>query len=125
MHHMQIELGNILELVASFCSTRDPKAWNGLIKIYLKNPEKDAKSLLIGTRVFALTLDDKLTVAKVAKGYDNPALQEELSIKLKGKTLMDKDANTVLMQRVKESFRRVHEFEITQVNKATGRITLT
>jgi hypothetical protein len=57
-------------------------------------------------------------VAKVAKGYDSPALQEELSIKLKSETLMDKDANTVLMQIVKESFRRGHEFEITQVNKA-------
>jgi hypothetical protein len=32
---------------------------------------------------------------------------------------MDKDANTVLMQIVKESFRCGHEFEITQVNKAT------
>jgi hypothetical protein len=120
MHYMQIELGNILEPVAPFCSTRDPKAWNGLIKIHLKYPEKDAKSLLTGTIIFALTLDDKLTMAKVAKGYDSPALQEELSIKLKGETLMDKDANTVLIQIVKESFRRGHEFEITQVNKAIG-----
>jgi hypothetical protein len=119
LHHMQIELGSILEPVAPFCSTKDPKAWNGLIKIHLKNPEKYAKSLLTRTRVFAFTLDDKLTVVKVAKGYDSPALQEELSIKLKGETLMDKDANNVLMQIVKESFRSGHEFEIMQVNKAT------
>jgi hypothetical protein len=70
LQHMQMELGNILEPVAPFCSIRNPKAWNGFIKIHLKNPDKDAKSLLTGTRVFALTLDDKLTVAKVAKGYD-------------------------------------------------------
>ena len=69
---MQIELGNILKPMAPFCSIRDPKAWNGLIKIHLKNPDKDAKSL--GTRVFALMLDGKITMAKVAKGYDNPAL---------------------------------------------------
>jgi hypothetical protein len=117
---MQIELGNILEPVAPFCSTRDSKAWNGLIKIHLKNPNKDAKSLLTGARVFALMLDVKLTVAKVAKGYDSPALQEELSIKLKGETLMDKEANMVFVQTVKESFKRGHEFEITQVNKTIG-----
>jgi hypothetical protein len=96
VQHMKIEIDNILEPVALFCSTRDSKAWNGLIKIHLKNPNKDAKSLLTGARVFALTLDDKLTVAKVAKGYDSPVLQDELSIKLKGETLMDKEANMVL-----------------------------
>ena len=66
---MQIELGNILKHVAPFCSIKDPKAWNGLIKIHLKNLDRDAKSLLKGTRIFALTLDHRLTVAKVAKGY--------------------------------------------------------
>ena len=93
---------------------------NSLIKIYLKNPDRDAKSLLIRTRVFALTLDDKLIVAKVVKGYNSPALQEELSIKFKSETLMDKDTNTVFMQIVKESFRHSHKFEIIQVNKTTG-----
>ena len=109
---MQIELGNIFDSVAPFCSTRDPKAWNGLIKIHLKNPDKDAKSLLTRARVFVLMLDDKLIVAKVAKGYDSPAFQEELSIKLKGEILIDKETNMVLVQIVKESFKRSHEFEI-------------
>ena len=118
---MQIELGNILKPMAPFCSTRDSKAWNSIIKIHLKNPNKDVKSLLTGARVFALTLDDKLTVGKVAKGYDSPVLQEELSIKLKGETLMDKEANMVLVQIVKGSFRHGHEFEITQVNKTIGK----
>ena len=59
-------------------------------------------------------------MAKVAKGYNSPALQEELSIKIKSETLMDKDANMILMEGVKGSFKRGHEFEITQVNKARG-----
>ena len=33
---------------------------------------------------------------------------------------MDKDATMVLMKIVKESFKRGHKFEITQVDKATG-----
>jgi hypothetical protein len=33
---MKIELGNILEPIAPFCSSRDDKAWNGMLKIHLK-----------------------------------------------------------------------------------------
>jgi hypothetical protein len=36
-------------------------------------------------------------VAKVVKGYINPMLQEELSIKLKRETLIDKEANNIIV----------------------------
>jgi hypothetical protein len=64
LQHIQIELGNILKPVAPFCNTRDSKTWNSLVKIHLKNPDKDAKNLFTVARVFSLMLDDKLIVAK-------------------------------------------------------------
>jgi hypothetical protein len=46
---------------------KNDKAWNGMLKIHLKNPTIDRKQLLCGLRVFALELDGCLTIAKVAK----------------------------------------------------------
>jgi hypothetical protein len=51
------------------------------------------------------------------KGYDSPALQGELSIKIKSETLANKDVGELLIQIIKDSFRRGHEFEVTQLNK--------
>lgn len=49
----------------------NPVAWSGMVKIQLKKPEEDGITLLKGTRIFALQLDDDvLTIAKVANGYD-------------------------------------------------------
>jgi hypothetical protein len=105
---MQIDL----EPIAPFCSSRDHKAWNGMLKIHLKN--------LARLRVFALELEGKTTIAKVAKGYNSSVLQRELSIKIKGETLANKTASTLLIKIVKESFSRGFEFEITQLNKSTS-----
>jgi hypothetical protein len=77
----------------------------------------DGKQLFCGLRVFALELDGCLTIAKAAKGYDSPALQGELSIKIKGETLANKDVGEILIKIIKDSFRREHEFEVTQLNK--------
>ena len=71
---MKIELGNILEPIALFCSSRDEKAWNGMLKIHLKNPTVDGKQLFCGLQVIALELDGCLTITKAAKGYDSVAL---------------------------------------------------
>jgi hypothetical protein len=87
------------------------------MNIELGNPAMDGKQMLCRLRVFALELDGCPTVAKVAKGHDNPALQGELSVKIKGETLASKDACELLIKIIKDSFRRGHEFEITQLNK--------
>jgi hypothetical protein len=62
-----------------------------MLKIHLKNPAIDGKHLFCGLRVFTLELDGCLTIAKAANGYDSPALQGELSIKIKGETLANKE----------------------------------
>jgi hypothetical protein len=116
---MQIELGNILEPIASLCSSKDDRAWSGLLKVHLKHPNIDEKQLLCGLRMFALELEGQLTIAKAAKGYDSPALQGELSVKIKGETLIDHEAGAMLVQIVKDSFRKGFEYEIMQVNKNT------
>jgi hypothetical protein len=59
---MQIELGNILEPIAPLCSSRDERAWSGLLKVHLKHPNIDGKQLLCGLRVFALELEGQLIV---------------------------------------------------------------
>jgi hypothetical protein len=45
---MDILLGDILEPTAPLCSTRDPKAWNGMTKIHLKDSVADGSMLLTG-----------------------------------------------------------------------------
>jgi hypothetical protein len=117
---MQIGLGNILEPIAPFCSSRDDKVWNGMLKVHLKNPAIDGKQLLCGLRVFALELEGEIKIAKVAKGYDSSVLQGELSVKIKGEILANKDAGTLLVKIVKDNFSRGSEFEITQLNKNTS-----
>jgi hypothetical protein len=117
---MKIDLGNILEPIAPFCSSKDDKAWNGMLKVYLKNPAIDDKQLLCGLRVFALELEGETKIAKVAKGYDSSALHGEFSVKIKGETLANKDANMLLVNIVKDSFSRGFKFEIILLNKNTS-----
>jgi hypothetical protein len=45
-----------------------------MICIHFKNPNKDGIELLEGKLIFALIIDETLTIAKVCKGYDNLAL---------------------------------------------------
>ena len=39
---MDITLGDILEPVAPLCLSKDSRPWNGMVKIHLKDPNKDA-----------------------------------------------------------------------------------
>ena len=106
-----------MEPTSPFYSSRVDKAWNGMLKIYLKNPTIDGKQFLCGLQVFALELDGCLTIDKAAKIYDSPSLQGELSIKIKGETLVNKEADELLIKIIKDNFKRGHEFEVTQPNK--------
>lgn len=69
-------MGEIVEPIAPLCRARGNKTWNGIIHIHLKNPSKDGIELLEGKCIFAIVIDEILTIAKVCKGYDNLALQE-------------------------------------------------
>jgi hypothetical protein len=73
---MEIELGDIVEPIGPLCGARGNKTWNDMIRIHLKNPNKDGIELLEGKCIFVLIIDETLTIAKVCKGYDNFALQE-------------------------------------------------
>jgi hypothetical protein len=115
---MNIDLGDIVEPIAPLCGARGNKAWNGMIRIHLKNPSQDGIALLEGRRIFAITTDEVLTIAKVCKGYDNLALQEKLTTKITSENLISVPAHTIMQQLVTDSYKRRHKFEITQVLKA-------
>jgi hypothetical protein len=73
---MGIMLGDILEPIVPLYSAKDPKAWNGMTKIHLKNPTTDGNMLLTGVRVFTLTLDGEQRAAKICKSYANTTYNE-------------------------------------------------
>jgi hypothetical protein len=114
---MNIELGDIVEPIAPLCGARGNKAWNGMIRIHFKKPSQDGIALLEGRRIFAITIDETLTIAKVCKGYDNLALQEKLTTKITNENLIGVSAHIIMQQLVTDSYKRRREFEITQVLK--------
>ena len=62
--------------------------WAGELKLHLENPKKDAIGLLRGIKPFIPKLeDDKPYLGKVAKGYDNLARNNLVSIKINNKRL--------------------------------------
>jgi hypothetical protein len=107
---MNIDLGDIVEPIAPLCGARGNKAWNGMIRIHLKNPSQDGIALLEGRRIFAITTDEVLTIAKVCKGYDNLALQEKLTTKITSENLISVPAHTIMQQLVTDSYKRRHKF---------------
>jgi hypothetical protein len=88
-----------------------------MICIHLKNPSQDGIALLEGRRIFAITIDETLTIAKVCKGYDNLALLEQLTTKITSENLIGVLAHTIMQQMVPDSYKRRYKFEITQVLK--------
>jgi hypothetical protein len=114
---MDVQLGDILEPIAAFYSAKEPKAWNGLLKVHLKTLTIDGHNLLSGTRVFALTLDGELQIAKISKGYINTAFNEQFTVTITSETLRNVSAHEVHTDIVGTNFRRGQEFEITQVRK--------
>ena len=79
---MKMELGNIVQPIVPLCSTKGDKAWNGMIKVHLKKPDIHGVALLEGCRVFALALDNTLTIAKIMKGFSFTAPVDQLSTKI-------------------------------------------
>lgn len=88
---MSIELGELIgETIAIMCFHKST-IWSGTIKFHLKNPDLDVKSLLQGTNVFIITLDDgKSWRGKICKSYDVLALNNLLSVKITSDTLIGK-----------------------------------
>ena len=114
---MDIALGNILEPIAPLCSPKDSRPWNGMVKVHLKDPSKDAKALLTGKRVFAMEFDDCLRVPKISKSFDNIAPKELFAVQIQGHNLKMIAAHQIMVEVVFTSFHRGQEFEIIQVNK--------
>ena len=56
---MNIELGELIrEPIAVLCFHKSTM-WSGSIKLHLKNPLFNAKSLLQGTKAFIITLEEE------------------------------------------------------------------
>jgi hypothetical protein len=110
---MGIILRDILEPIAPLCSAIDPKAWNGMTKIHLKDPATDGNMFLAGARVFTLTLDGELRAAKVCKSYANTAFNEQMTVTITADTFKDMGAHEIHTDLVKTSLRRGQDFEIT------------
>jgi hypothetical protein len=113
---MEIELGELCESIAPLCNSKSD-AWNGITRVHLKNPETDGNALLEGTRIFALELDEETTIAKIARGFDRVAANDELTLKITSKSMSSLPAHKLFESIIRESFKRNKEFEITQVLK--------
>ena len=114
---MGIELGELCEPIAPLCNAKND-TWNGLTRVHLKNPETDGNALLEGTRIFALELDEDTTIAKISRGFDAIAANDDLTLKISSKTIANMPAYALYEMMVRDSFLRNKEFEVTQVLKA-------
>ena len=116
---MGIMLGDILEPIVPLYSAKDPKAWNGMTKIHLKNPTTDGNMQLIGARIFTLTLNGEQRVAKICKSYANTAYNECMTVIIRGKVLRDMSAYEIHNDLIETNLWRRQDFEITQVCKTS------
>ena len=114
---MNIALGNIVEPIAPLCLPKDSRPWNGMVKVHLKDPSKDAEALLTSNRVFAMEFDDCLKVPKISKSFDNTVPKELLAVQIQGDNLKMIAAHQIMAEVVFTRFHREQEFEIIQVNK--------
>jgi hypothetical protein len=78
---MNMELGELREPIAPLCNLKIGN-WNRIIRIHLKYPKADGNALLDGMRIFALELDEKTTIAKVSRGFDNITSNNDLILKI-------------------------------------------
>jgi hypothetical protein len=113
---MDIELGELREPIAPLCNSKKD-TWNGIIRVHLKRPTIDGNALLNGTRVFALEIDEETIVAKVSRGFDSIASNEDLTLKITSKSLSNLPSHKLLESIIRNSFSRFKEFEITQILK--------
>jgi hypothetical protein len=77
----------------------------------------DGNALLEDTRIFALELDEETTIAKISRGFERVAANDELTLKIASKSLLNQPVHKLLESIVKNSFKRNKEFEITHVLK--------
>ena len=112
LHKMDIELGDLREPIAPLCNAKkDTK--NGLTCIHLKRPKIDGNALLEGSRIFALELDKETIVAKISRGFDNIASNDDLTFKVTSKSLPSIPSHKLFEMIIRDSFSRNKEFEIT------------
>jgi hypothetical protein len=78
---MDIELGELCEPIAPLSNSKND-AWNSITRIHLKRLEIDGNALLEGTRIFALELDEETIIAKISRGFDSVAANDELTLKI-------------------------------------------
>ena len=109
---MNIELEEVCQPIAPLCNSKND-AWNGLIQIHLKRPELDGNALLKSARIFTLELDEETTIAKISRGFDSLAANNELTVKISSKSLPNLLAHKLFELMVRNSFKRNKEFEIT------------
>jgi hypothetical protein len=113
---MGIELGELREPIAPLCNSKND-TWNGLTRVHLRTPEVDGNALLEGTRIFSLELTEETTVAKVSRGFDNIAANDDLTLKVSSKSLPTMPSHKLFELVVRDNFRCNKEYEITQVLK--------
>jgi hypothetical protein len=107
-HKMGIELGELREPIAPLCNAKND-TWNGIIRVHLKKPEVDGNALLEGTRIFTLELEEETTVAKISRGFDSIAANDDLTIKITSKSLSTMPSHKLFELLVRDSFHRSKE----------------
>ena len=107
LEEMRIEIGSdIGEPLAVLCHTSS-KIWSGMVKIHVRNPNLDAISLLKGTRIFVIPLDeDTPTIAKISKSYTTITPSSHASLKIEGEQLKTWEAHHLFKSIVTDSFTR-------------------
>ena len=64
-----------------------------------------------------MDLDEEMTIAKISRGFDAIAANNELRIKITSKSLTNVSAHNLFEMVIRDSFQRNKEYEITQVLK--------
>ena len=113
---MGIELGELREPIAPLCNSKT-NTWNGITRVYLKTPEINGNAQIEGTRIFLLELDEETTVAKISRGFDSIAANDDLTLKVSSKAPPTMPTHKLFEHIVRDSFCRNKEYEITQVLK--------
>ena len=120
LNKIKIEVEEFIgESIVVLCFHKS-STWSGVVKIHLKNPKKEKKALIQGSRAFIFTLDENVAKrGKVCKSYNAFILNNLLSVKIMSKNLKGKEWYKMFEDIVTKGFKRGHEFKITNVPKKT------
>ena len=97
--------------------------WAGIIKLHLLNPHIDGIALLTGFTAFILHLEPHSSVGslgKVCKSYHTIARSNNLSIKITNDALVGITAHDLFLDVLENSFRRMHNFEVLDVQNGAA-----